>query len=785
MTSTRNRPLGGRWPALALLLALASPTVFAETYFIRADGGSADQCTGLSDSPYPGSGTGQDCAWNHPFVALPPAQSPRIQGGDTLLIGEGDYRMGYGAPETGSCGPSWSWDCTMPAVPSGPSVDEPTRILGVGHEQSCQAAPELWGSERANHVLNLEGSSNVEVACLEITDRASCIEFHCHNGQCDGEIAACDRDSAPWGDWASIGIKASDSSNVILRDVNIHGLAVNGVSAGRLSDWTMESVKINGNGWAGWDGDIGPDSSSSGTMLFVDSEIAWNGCVEDWQTGEHFGCWGQGGGGYGDGLGVGESRGHWIFEDSRVHHNTSDGIDLLYLRDDGAATVRRTLVEANAGNQVKVSRNAVVENSVIVGNCSYFADEPNMHGGDICRALGDTVSVGFDNGSNTDLINNTIVGQGNCVISGHGGNSDSVLQIANNLIMGNDYWHNPSQTSCLYYSGSSEQVIWDNNFINDVRHDACPGDSQCDGQPGIEGPSLGDFDADPVSGSPLITAADDGLAPENDFYGMPRGVGGAPDIGAIEFGAEEAPDLAAVFTYDCSDRQCQFDASGSEGAIDTWTWQFGDGNKGSGETAGHEYADFGQYTVTLTISGAGGGNDVVNRQVTLEAPEPLEPAFIEDCQELTCQFDASGSGGPIADHEWTFGDGNSASGSVVNHAFDGAGTYLVGLTVIAEDGRSESIAKSVTVEENGDVDPDIWFMARGVDRINGPRFVRMRWRGVSTDATDIYLNGEKIAATLSYQLYADRLDSSDPDELTYRICNHNTQVCSNTVTVEF
>ena len=538
MINTLGRPLGGRWPTIALLLALASPTVLAETYFVRSDGGNANQCTGLSDQSYPGSGTNQDCAWSHPFVALPPGGSPRIAGGDTLLIAAGSYRMGHGAPATQNCDPNWSWDCYMPPIPSGPSPDQPTRILGQTHDNSCPSAPELWGTERARTVLNLEGTSNAEVACLEVTDRASCVDFHCHNGQCDGQIARCDRSDAPWGDWASTGISARDSSNVMLRDVNIHGLAIYGIHAGRLTDWTMERVRINANGWAGWDGDIGGDSNNSGTMLFIDSEIAWNGCVEDWQSGDRFGCWAQGGGGYGDGLGVGESGGHWLFEGAKVHHNTSDGLDLLYLREGGQATVRRSLIDSNAGNQIKVSRSAIVENSIIVGNCSYFADHPNMRDSDICRALGDTVFVGLTNGSQTDLINNTIVGQGNCVISGGGGDSRSKLTIANNVVLGNAYWHDPSKLSCLYYSGSDERIVWDGNLIRRVRHGACPGNSICDSPAALEDISLQTFDAQPVTGSPVIAAADTARAPENDYFDLPRGVGGGPDIGAIEFGAQ-------------------------------------------------------------------------------------------------------------------------------------------------------------------------------------------------------------------------------------------------------
>ncbi|HSH27079.1 MAG TPA: hypothetical protein VK972_04830, partial [Wenzhouxiangella sp.] len=254
----------------------------AETYYVRTDGGSADQCNGLDDSPWPGSENNRNCAWKHPFIALPPAGNPRIDGGDTLIIGTGSYRIGLGAPGSDSCGAGWSWDCVMPTIPSGPSPAQKTRILGAGHDSGCSNPPELWGTERAKHVLNLQGSSNVEVACLEITDHESCIEFHCHNGQCNGEVDACKRDAPPFGDWAGRGISASDSSNVLLRDLNIHGMASRGIIAGGLNNWTMQRVKIVANGWAGWDGDIGSGSSNSGTIRFIESEISWNGCAERW-----------------------------------------------------------------------------------------------------------------------------------------------------------------------------------------------------------------------------------------------------------------------------------------------------------------------------------------------------------------------------------------------------------------------------------------------------------------------------------------------------------------------
>jgi hypothetical protein len=573
-------------------------------------------------------------------MALPPLGAPNIQGGDTLHIGTGSYSMGYGAPGAENCHESWPWECVMPAIPSGTSPEQPTRILGQGHAAGCEQAPELWGTERAWMVINMEGSSNIELACLEITDHSSCIQSHCHSGQCGGEVAACNRDSAPFGPWASTGISARDSSQVVIRDVNIHGLANRGIFAGRISDWIIERTRIAANGWIGWDGDIGTDSSNSGTISFLESEIGFNGCAERWPDGEIFGCWGQGGGGYGDGLGVGASGGHWIFEDSTIHHNTSDGIDLLYLNDQGQVTIRRTLVDSNAGNQIKVSRSALIENSVVVGNCSYFIDEPNMLEGDHCRAAGDAIYVGLSNDSQTDLVNNTIVGQGNCVISGGGGSTASRLALINNLIVGKPYFLDPGKQSCLYYSGSNEQLVWESNYIDGVRHGTCPGNSLCYGSPGIVDDNLSSFDAEPLPDSALIDFADSSFAPAEDFHNLARSVGDGPDIGAIEWGTvdeetsvDEPTDPinpieppTAGFSYVCNSLQCSFTSDTNDSTL-SYTWDLGDGYTATGAATNHTYGADGSYIVTLTVTDDIGQSSATSQTVDVADSSSDDPGI--------------------------------------------------------------------------------------------------------------------------------------------------------------
>ena len=79
------------------------PSQPGTTYYVRPDGGSYTECTGTVDAAYSGSGEDQPCAWNHPFQALPPGETSRILGGDTLIITSGSYQMGYGAPGAENC----------------------------------------------------------------------------------------------------------------------------------------------------------------------------------------------------------------------------------------------------------------------------------------------------------------------------------------------------------------------------------------------------------------------------------------------------------------------------------------------------------------------------------------------------------------------------------------------------------------------------------------------------------------------------------------------------------
>jgi hypothetical protein len=606
---------------------VASPGLI---YYVRLDGGSRTQCNGRVDAPYPGSGTGQPCAWDHPFRALPPGGAAQIAGGDTLIVAAGEYKMGYGAPGASNCDQAGSFDCHMPPIPSGPDSAHPTRILGADWDNGCHNPPQLWGSERPWFILNLTDASNLQISCFEITDHSGCVEDH------TGGLA-CQREHPPYGDWASYGLYAEDSTNVFLSHLNIHGLASGGVHAGRLSDWTVEDVRIAGNGWVGWDGDLWDNKgdANSGKLTFSHWLVEWNGCGETYPGGQPTGCWGQEAGGYGDGVGTGKTGGIWIIEDSAFLHNTSDGLDLLYHTLGGSVRLNRVHAEGNAGNQVKITGQTWISNSLLVGNCAFFKGQPFTYWVDNCRALGNTLSLALRGEEQISILNSTFYGQGDGLVAAepHEGfrcNGSESISARNSLFLGDKDYFDPGDLTFLFYQEgcANLKLQSDFNLIHKAKNVNCgvagaytlSGAHDLCQAPRLNGPLSGlEYGMIPGFGSPAIDGGDNATcaaAPVNnlDLLGKVRpkdgdGNGQADcDIGAYEI---QAPLKRTTLR--------------SRAAKDGWVLESGEtSNKGGSLNAGATSFFLGdddhdrQYRAILSFNTAGLPDNAVITKVTLK-----------------------------------------------------------------------------------------------------------------------------------------------------------------------
>ena len=190
----------------------------------------------------------------------------------------------------------------------------------------------------------------------------------------------------------------------------------------------------------------------------------------------------------------------------------------------------------------------------------------------------------------------------------------------------------------------------------------------------------------------------------------------------------------------------QFSASDSndeDGSIVSYLWDFGDGNTNTNMLASHKYLNPGEYIISLSVTddkGAVGNNDRKLSYVTVLHPEvsstsnlpyaliTVKSSVIGSGSEI--EFNGEGSwawldGSPstsdITSWVWDFGDGNTATGSVVEHTFGSSGSvssyssvgnYPVKLTVQSSGGSFDEVYQTIRVlpeeiSSEGSPDPDV------------------------------------------------------------------------------
>ena len=382
---------------LAIVFCLISSSGWAaNTWYVRQNGGTVAQCTGLVDQDYDGGIHGTSCALNHPFLVTSvddncggSSGAVKWAGGDTMIIYPkvGGYDMGYGASGTAGSS-SFPWDCHMRDIPSGSDSSHKTKIYGSNYSScsSISSSTELYGKERSYWVIQMLGSDNVDLRCLHVTDHSDCRYNSTIN---DGD--ACPT-SYPYGDFAQKGLKSADSDNVNIEDLWITGMASEGASISTPSNWTARNwnlwgnsyININFNGY----GNSGTVDAATGTMDFTDGTIAWSGCtlVYPPTSSSYNGitlydpkrCCSQDQGCAADGVGSNENDANWSFTGTKFIHNVADGLDLLYHDIDGGSgtiTVSNVKSIGNSGNQIKTGGNAVIKNTAVDADCNYFRNK--------------------------------------------------------------------------------------------------------------------------------------------------------------------------------------------------------------------------------------------------------------------------------------------------------------------------------------------------------------------------------------------------------------------------
>lgn len=161
------------------------------------------------------------------------------------------------------------------------------------------------------------------------------------------------------------------------------------------------------------------------------------------------------------------------------------------------------------------------------------------------------------------------------------------------------------------------------------------------------------------------------------------------------------PTLTAGFTHTtgCQDSAIQFtDQSVSTTApLNSWTWDFGDGQTSLLRNPSHIYSAGGTYTVTLMVANTKGCTDIKIQTTVVVNPQPVAGFTASPvCVFSPDNFLYSGTG-TVTNYYWTFGNGASSTLQNPSAIYTTAGTENVTLITVTQYGCRDTATQSVTV----------------------------------------------------------------------------------------
>jgi PKD repeat protein len=146
-------------------------------------------------------------------------------------------------------------------------------------------------------------------------------------------------------------------------------------------------------------------------------------------------------------------------------------------------------------------------------------------------------------------------------------------------------------------------------------------------------------------------------------------------------------------------------SSDPDGAIASYSWNFGNGQTGTGPSPSVVYNTPGTYVVTLTVTDNDGATNAKSTTVTVVAPNQLPTASIvatptSGPAPLVVSVNGAGSSDPdgsIVAYAWDFGNGQTAAGPIAQTTYTSQGTFTIRLTVTDNSGATRTASRSINV----------------------------------------------------------------------------------------
>lgn len=186
-------------------------------------------------------------------------------------------------------------------------------------------------------------------------------------------------------------------------------------------------------------------------------------------------------------------------------------------------------------------------------------------------------------------------------------------------------------------------------------------------------------------------------------YAIPPGI---HDTDVMILDIYDGPE--AYFTMNPEDSICVGEEIAFYGTsanpIISWDWDFGDPasgllNHSTLQNPVHTFMTPGYYDVSLIVLDINGCSDTVTHAINVfELPSCDFTTNPSDTSCVGTMITFSGTGTTaITNWDWDFGDGNTASGQIVNHTYVAPGAYVTSLIVTNTNGCSDTMMKNVIV----------------------------------------------------------------------------------------
>ena len=135
-----------------------------------------------------------------------------------------------------------------------------------------------------------------------------------------------------------------------------------------------------------------------------------------------------------------------------------------------------------------------------------------------------------------------------------------------------------------------------------------------------------------------------------------------------------------------------------------YLWNFGDGAISTDTSPTHSYTGGGPFTTWLLATNAYGCTDSISGSVVVHAKPATKFGVENTCLEEATTFTDSSSisSGSITKSEWDFGDSTFTYSSNPSHKYLAAGTYIVSLSQVSDQGCNSLLSKQVIIGSQPD-----------------------------------------------------------------------------------